>query len=73
MKEFNIEQAFNKFVGDKLWKPHNRKATAYIHSSTETGSEVFIRFEQKAGEHILSMSLSDFLEENNLKETDFYD
>jgi len=72
MEAFNKQQAFNSFAENKLWKPHNRKATAYIYSNTETGSGVMIQFEQKENEHILPMPLDLFLEANDLKESDFY-
>jgi hypothetical protein len=71
MEEFKIQQAFNAFVGDKLWEPHNKTARASIFSGT-TGSGVLVNFDEQDGEAILPMPLQQFLEINNLKECDFY-
>lgn len=71
MTEFKIEQAFNNFVGDKLWKPHNRKVQATIFVSTN-GSGVLVNFDQKEGENILPISIDEFLQINNINQSDFY-
>jgi len=67
-----ISDAFNKYAEGRIFKPYNRAAHAHIYGGTNE-SGISVSFAQlDKSEMPLGMKWKDFLEVNELNESEFY-